>query len=276
MEQDLSEADFLRVFGIAREGFDGLRLAKMCEKVSTARAEAAMNFIVDKGMNLKLGTDPKTSLTKDMVLFQMKTYFALLELKREFGLDFMGVQDQLDWIEHYPATDLTLGLLNNRLRPEGDGETLVVSTEADDGAAMTMQILKMLNNGDPAGFNDLRYWDPKQGLYWFVNSGTARAVLRLRLARFAQGLLVGTADPDVLPRRRRHVVGRRAQAGRRHVGAHRLPQQQDVSLRGPRPDRRSDRTAVARALGQVQPRLAALVSGASAVGSRTRSTRTTR
>ena len=53
-----------------------------------------------------------------MVVFQMKVYFALLELKKQYGLDFIGVQDQLDWIEHYPATDLTLGLLNNRLRPE--------------------------------------------------------------------------------------------------------------------------------------------------------------
>jgi L-fucose isomerase-like protein len=83
----------------------------------------------------------------------------------------MGVQDQLDWIDHYPATDLTLGLLNNRLRPETDGETVVVATEADDGAAITMQLLKMLNGGDPVGFNDFRYWDPKKGLYWFVNSG---------------------------------------------------------------------------------------------------------
>jgi L-fucose isomerase-like protein len=171
MWNKISEADFLRVFGIAREGFDGLRVAKMAEKVPTERAEAAMRFLIDKGMELKLGNDPKKHLTKEMVLFQMKTYFALLQLKKEFGLDFMGVQDQLDWIEHYPATDLALGLLNNRLRPEGDGETVVVSTEADDGAAVTMQVLKLLNGGEPSGFNDLRYWDAKQGLYWFVNSG---------------------------------------------------------------------------------------------------------
>jgi L-fucose isomerase-like protein len=57
------------------------------------------------------------------------------------------------------------------LRPETDGETVVAATEADDGAAITMQLLKMLNGGDPVGFNDFRYWDPQQGLYWFVNSG---------------------------------------------------------------------------------------------------------
>jgi L-fucose isomerase-like protein len=106
-----------------------------------------------------------------MVLFQMKVYFALLELKEKFGLDFIGVQDQLDWVEHYPATDLTLGLLNNRLRPESDGTTMVAATEADDGAALTMQLLKLISGGEPVGFNDLRYWDPAQGLYWHVNSG---------------------------------------------------------------------------------------------------------
>jgi hypothetical protein len=34
-----------------------------------------------------------------------------------------------------------------------------------------MQLLKMLNGGDPVGFNDFRYWDSQKGLYWFVNSG---------------------------------------------------------------------------------------------------------
>ncbi len=171
MWNKISEADFLRTFGVAREGFDGLRLLKMAEAVPDRRAEAAFRFLLDHGLRLDLGSDPREHLTKDMVLFQMKVYFALLELKARFGLDFVGVQDQLDWIEHYPATDLALGLLNNRLRPESDGETLVAATEADDGAALTMQALKLLNGGEPVGFNDFRYWDARKGLYWFVNSG---------------------------------------------------------------------------------------------------------
>ncbi len=171
MWNKISEADFLRYFGIAREGFDGLRLAKMAEKIPDRRAEKALQFLIQKGMDIRLGPDPKKHLTREMVLFQMKVYFALLELKKQFGLDFVGVQDQLDWIEHYPATDLTLGLLNNKLRPESDGQTVVAATEADDGAAVTMQALKLLSGGQPVGFNDLRYWDQNKGLYWFVNSG---------------------------------------------------------------------------------------------------------
>ncbi len=171
MWNKISEADFLKYFGISREGFDGLRLLKMTKKIPDKRAEEALNFLIDKGMDIRLGTDPKKHLTKDMVIFQMKVYFALLELKKQFGLDFLGVQDQLDWIEHYPSTDLTLGILNNKLRPESDGKTVVAATEADDGAAITMQVLKLLSGGEPVGFNDLRYWNPQQGLYWFVNSG---------------------------------------------------------------------------------------------------------
>ncbi len=169
MWNKISDADFLSIFGIAREGFDGLRLARMAEKVPVEKAKAAFEFLKANGMEFKMGSDPAKVLTEDMVIFQMQVYFALLELKKRYGLTFMGVQDQLDWIEHYPATDLTLGILNNRLRPEGDGETVVVSTEADDGAALAMQTLKLLSGGEPAGFNDLRYW--KDGLYWFVNSG---------------------------------------------------------------------------------------------------------
>ena len=171
MWNKISDADFLKYFGIAREGFDGLRLLKMTEKIPDHKAEAALNFLIKKGMDIRLGKDQKTELTRDMVLFQMKVYYALIELIEQFGLDFIGVQDQLDWIEHYPATDLTLGLLNNRLRPDSNGQTVVAATEADDGAAITMQLLKLLNGGDPVGFNDLRYWDTEKGLYWFVNSG---------------------------------------------------------------------------------------------------------
>lgn len=171
MWNKISEADFLSVFGVAREGFDGLRLLKMAEAVPDAAAERALDFLLARGMRIELGRDPALELTRDMVLFQMKVYAALLELKSRFGLDFLGVQDQLDWIEHYPATDLALGLLNNRLRPDSDGQTVVAATEADDGAALTMQVLKLLNGGEPAGFNDFRYWDAREGLYWFVNSG---------------------------------------------------------------------------------------------------------
>ncbi len=171
MWNKVSEADFLRYFGVAREGFDGLRLAGLAEQVPDTRAAKAADLLVRNGLDLRLGPDPKKHLTREMVIFQMKVYFALLELKERFGLDFVGVQDQLDWIEHYPATDLSLGLLNNRLRPESDGTTVVAATEADDGAAVTMQVLKLVSGGQPVGFNDLRYWDPGRRLYWFVNSG---------------------------------------------------------------------------------------------------------
>jgi L-fucose isomerase-like protein len=171
MWNKISEADFLRYFGIAREGFDGLRLAKMAERIPDSRAERAVDFLIAKGMDLRFGSDPQKHLTRSMAVFQMKVYFALLALKEEFGLDFLGVQDQLDWIEHYPATDLALGILNNKLRPESDGETVVAATEADDGAALTMQLLKLTSGGQPVGFNDFRYWDKAEGLYWFVNSG---------------------------------------------------------------------------------------------------------
>lgn len=172
MWNKISEADFLHYFGVAREGFDALRLLKMAEAIPDSRAAAALAFLREHDLRIDIEDgNPREVLSEEMVLFQMKVYCALLDLKAQFHLDFIGVQDQLDWIEHYPATDLTLGLLNNRLRPESDGETIVAATEVDDGAAITMQILKLLAGGDPVGFNDIRYWDPRRGLYWFVNSG---------------------------------------------------------------------------------------------------------
>ncbi len=172
MWNKISEDDFLNVFGVSKLSFDQLRLVKMIEEISDERAWEAFNFLKENGMEFRMGDDPTAELTEEMVLFQMKAYWAFLDLAEEFGLDFISTQDQLDLIKWYPVTDLPLGMLNNRLRPGGKGETLVAATEADDGAAITMQVLKLLQGGQPSGFNDLRYWDKSQNLYWLVNSGS--------------------------------------------------------------------------------------------------------
>jgi len=70
MWNKISEADFLKYFGIAREGFDGLRLLKMTRKVPDRKAEEALNFLMEKGMDIQLGDDPVKHLTKDMVIFR--------------------------------------------------------------------------------------------------------------------------------------------------------------------------------------------------------------
>ncbi|UDQ98824.1 hypothetical protein AAEX28_01740 [Lentisphaerota bacterium WC36G] len=172
MWNKISEEDFLKVFGVSKLSFDQLRLVKMAEQISDEQALQAFEFLKEKKLDFKLGDDPDKFLTDEMVIFQLKMYYALLNLKEEFGLDFLGVQDQLDLITWYPGTDLILGLLNNRLRPSSDGETVVAATEADDGAAITMQVLKLIQDGgEPVGFNDLRYWNKDKNLYYLVNSG---------------------------------------------------------------------------------------------------------
>ena len=55
MWNKISEADFLRTFGIAREGFDGLRLLKMAEAVPDGQAEEALHFLLENGMRISLG-----------------------------------------------------------------------------------------------------------------------------------------------------------------------------------------------------------------------------
>src|SRR4030042_1811696 len=50
MWNKISEADFLRYFGIAREGVDGLRLAKMAGEGSAKRAGRALDFLIRQGL----------------------------------------------------------------------------------------------------------------------------------------------------------------------------------------------------------------------------------
>ena len=135
----------------------------------------------------------------------------------------------------------------------------MAATEADDGAAITMQVLKLLSGGEPAGFNDLRYWDSRDGLYWFVNSGALAPVLRVRPPQLAQGLLVRAADAMYFREGRRNLLGRLPDSRRCHVGAFFVPEQPAVPLRGPGRHRCSHARAVAGTHRTLQPRLAAMV-----------------
>src|SRR5439155_10421723 len=100
---------------------------------------------------------------------------------------------------------------------------------------------------------------PSRGTLLVRELRRAGAVLRRGPPRLAPRIVVRAADLYVLPRGRRHVLGRSPRPGRRHLGEILLPQQPDVPVRRTRGDRRADRAAVAGAIGEVQPGLAALV-----------------
>ena len=68
----------------------------------------------------------------------------VLDLIGEYRADCLGWQYQLGLLPLRPPSDFAEGLLNSACRPETNGETVVCSTEADQGNLVPMELLKRL------------------------------------------------------------------------------------------------------------------------------------
>jgi hypothetical protein len=103
--------------GVYKERLSQSALYYGATQVSDAEARAVFDWLVKKGMKFHFGTDAKTELTREQVLWQCKTYVAALRLADEFGCESIGIQYQQGLKDLLPASDLVEGLLNNSDRP---------------------------------------------------------------------------------------------------------------------------------------------------------------
>jgi hypothetical protein len=103
--------------GVYKERLSQSALYYGATQVSDAEARAVFDWLVKKGMKFHFGTDAKTELTREQVLWQCKTYVAALRLADEFGCESIGIQYQQGLKDLLPASDLVEGILNNRDRP---------------------------------------------------------------------------------------------------------------------------------------------------------------
>ncbi|MCS6774267.1 MAG: hypothetical protein NZ693_09195 [Thermoflexales bacterium] len=114
--------------GVYKERLSQSALVAKMRTVSDAEARGVYEWLLNKGMRFKLGTDEATELTEHQVLEQCKMYIAAVRMAAEFGCDLIGIQYQQGLKDMAPASDLVEGLLNNVDRPpvydEKTGEEL--------------------------------------------------------------------------------------------------------------------------------------------------------
>jgi L-fucose isomerase-like protein len=112
---------------------------------------------------------------------QLRDYLVALDLVREYKADCIGWQYQLGLIPLRPPSDFAEGLLNSTCRPESNGDTIVCSTEADQGNVVPMEMLKRLcaKKGlhQAVMFHDVRWGALHEGRFLWVllNSGSCCA-----------------------------------------------------------------------------------------------------
>ncbi|MBU6408031.1 MAG: fucose isomerase [Alphaproteobacteria bacterium] len=150
-------------------------------RVSEARINDAFAFVQDRGVSFHWGAAGAEDFTPAATREQLRDYLAVLDLAREFKADCIGWQYQLGMIHRRPPSDFAEGLFNSTCRPEGDGDTIVDATEADQGNALPMEMMKRLLKAkglhQSVAFHDVRWGLAHEGRFVWVllNSGSAGA-----------------------------------------------------------------------------------------------------
>ena len=149
--------------------------------IDSARIDEALMFVKGKGVQFHWGDTGAEDFTEDSTREQLRDYLSVLDLVNEYKADCIGWQYQLGLLPLRPPSDFSEGLLNSVCRPESDGDTIVCATEADQGNAVPMEMMKRLLKAkglhQAVMFHDVRWGAEHDGrfLWLLLNSGSCSA-----------------------------------------------------------------------------------------------------
>jgi hypothetical protein len=162
--------ELLHPTGLFKERLSQSSLYAAMRLVADAEARKVLNWLLQKGMTFKWGTDGATELTEEQSLEQCKMYIAAMRMADEFGCATIGIQYQQGLKDLTVASDLVEGLLNNQDRPpvySADGRELYAGealphfNEVDEcagiDALVTYNLWKQLGLPGENTLHDLRW-----------------------------------------------------------------------------------------------------------------------
>jgi L-fucose isomerase-like protein len=150
-------------------------------RIPDRRIDDALRFVKDRGVTFHWGEPDALDFTESSTREQLRDYLAVLDLVDEFKADCLGWQYQLGLIPLRPPSDFAEGLFNSSCRPESNGDTIACATEADQGNAVPMELMKRLlkEKGlhQAVMFHDVRWGATHEGRFLWVllNSGSCGA-----------------------------------------------------------------------------------------------------
>jgi len=149
--------------------------------IEDSRINAALHFVKSKGVAFHWGEPGAEDFTEEATREQLRDYLSVIDLVDEFKIDCIGWQYQLGLLPLRPPSDFSEGLLNSVCRPESNGDTIICSTEADQGNAVPMEMMKRLLKAkglhQAVMFHDVRWGAEYDGRFIWVllNSGSCSA-----------------------------------------------------------------------------------------------------
>lgn len=162
-------------------------------EIADDRLDDALAFVKDRGVTFHWGEVGAEDFTENSTREQLRDYLAVLDLVDEYRADCLGWQYQLGLLPLRPPSDFSEGLFNSTCRPESNGDNVICSTEADQGNAVPMEMMKRLLKAkglhQSVAFHDVRWGGEHEGRFVWVllNSGSA-------------GAYAFNQDPDTLAR----------------------------------------------------------------------------
>ncbi|MCX7919478.1 MAG: fucose isomerase [bacterium] len=174
-------ARLLNHVGFAEHKVDQAWIIDHGKNIKPERIKDAFAFVNQKGVTFHYREPGAQDFTEEATKEQLRDYLAILDLVNEFKADCIGWQYQLGLINLRPPSDFAEGLFNSVCRPESNGDTIVDSTEADQGNLIPMELMKRILKAKKLHhavfFHDVRWGNEYQGRFVWVllNSGSSGA-----------------------------------------------------------------------------------------------------
>ncbi|MHC4663163.1 MAG: fucose isomerase [Planctomycetota bacterium] len=171
----------LNPIGFTEHKIDQAWIIDRGKNIADKRIEDALTFVREKGVTFHYGEKGAEDFDEKATREQLRDYLAVLDMVDEFKADCIGWQYQLGLLPLRPPSDFAEGLFNSVCRPESNGDTIVDSTEADQGNLVAMELLKRVlkEKGlhQAVMFHDVRWGAEHDGRFLWVllNSGSSGA-----------------------------------------------------------------------------------------------------
>jgi hypothetical protein len=182
MYNAIIDDELMNPLGIYKERLSQSALWAEMQRTPDSEARAVLDWLVERGMTFRFGTDEATELTEAQVLLQSKMYISLLRIADDYGCDVIGIQYQQGLKDICPASDLAEGVINNADRPpvtsrDGsrvlwDGRPLPLANEADEGVAIdalvTDRVWSAMGLDSANTLHDVRWGEDYDGQFVWV------------------------------------------------------------------------------------------------------------
>lgn len=168
-------------YGFAEHKIDQAWIIDRGKRIDAKRVQDAFKFVSDRGVTFHWRENGSADFDENATCEQLRDYLAVLDLLGEYKADCLGWQYQLGLIPLRPPSDFSEGLFNSVCRPESNGDTVVTSTEADQGNVIPMEMMKRLLKSkalhQAVFFHDVRWGGEWNGRFIWVllNSGSSGA-----------------------------------------------------------------------------------------------------